>query len=59
MRFLEKHELHSFYVMYAYAIVDLISFRLNLKSTENAIRRLRRVKPKTAVYRKHASMENF
>lgn len=59
MRAMEKQELHSFYVMYAYAIADIMRFKLKLPSTERAIKKLWRIKPRKVVYRKRASMENF
>ena len=40
MRAIEKQKLHSFYVMYAYAIAELVRVKLKFKSTEHAIRAL-------------------
>ena len=59
MRAIEKQELHSFYVMYSYAIADLVRCKLKLSSTEDAIRELWRVKLKSPHYRRLASRENF
>jgi len=39
MRAIEKQELHSFYVMYAYAMAELARTKLKLESTEDAINR--------------------
>lgn len=38
MRSIERQELHSFYVMYAYAIAEIVRIKLKLDNTENAIR---------------------
>jgi hypothetical protein len=59
MRSIERQELHSFYVMYAYAIADIMRVRLKLETTENAIRKLWRVKSIAVKCWKAASVENF
>ena len=46
MKSIEKQQLHTLYVMYAYAHAELIRVKLGLQSTEQAIRMFRDAKPK-------------
>lgn len=59
MRAIEKHELHSFYVMYAYAIAELVRIKLKLETTEDAIRALWNIKDPVHGAALYAAGENL
>jgi hypothetical protein len=59
MRAIEKQELHTLYVMHAYASADIMRVKLRLVTTEDSIRMLWRAKPSVIRMHKLASMENF
>lgn len=59
MRALEKQELHSFYVMYAYAIAELVRVKLKFKTTEDAIRTVWNAKSPVNTHSIYALGENF
>jgi hypothetical protein len=55
MKSIEKQELHTLYVMYAYTHAELIRVKLGLQSTEQAIKMFRDVKPTKYRKTKHRS----
>ncbi len=59
MRAIEKQILHSFYVMYAYAIAELVRIKMEFDSTEDAIRHLSVLKPMRQSCSINAARENF
>jgi hypothetical protein len=59
MRSIERQQLHSFYVMHAYVIAELLRVRLKLKTTEDAIRALWIAKSPVSHNSIHAAGENL
>lgn len=59
MRASEKQVLHSFHVMHAYAIAELVRIKLKLDTTEDAIRHVRQVKAVTSTKSIIATGENL
>lgn len=59
MRAIEKQELHSFFIMYSYAIADIVRHKLKLRCTEDAIRWLAEPKPVPSKFSIFASGGNL
>jgi len=59
MRAIEKQELHSLYVMYAYAIAELIRVKMKFNSTEDAIRYVAASKTDSSSYQVSSAGENL
>jgi len=59
MRAIEKQELHSLYVMYSYAIAELVRTNCGFDSTESALRELQDVKKRRRLACESAFRRNF